>query len=237
MNWAEKFFTEGYLDIFQALGKFDHTQDEAIAITQLLRLPEGSHLLDIPCGFGRFSRALFNAKFKVTAVDSSDYLLSIARSENPGPLYLRGDMRDPPPGPYDAILNLWTSFGYFETPAEDHRSLAAWFSELKPGGVFIMEISDRERALSENPSLNSTTYKTRTIAGVTEDAWIDWDASEAVIRYSFLDKILVGKTRIYSRQQLISMIQEVGFSSYECFGGFDKRDKRPCDRLVIRAQK
>jgi hypothetical protein len=100
-----------------------------------------------------------------------------------------------------------------------------------------MELSDRERALSENPSDSGISYKIRKIENVTEEAWIDWEASEAVIRYSLQHKELIGKTRIYSRERLVSMVEEVGFSSYSCFGGFDKRSKTAKDRLVIRAVK
>lgn len=237
-HWSDSFFGPFFPKIFSILGKFESTKQDTRDLIKLFGMPVGSRVLDIPCGFGRFSYLLSKSGYVVTGVDASSYLLNIGRSKYPGPQYIQGDMRFPPSGPFDVVLNLWTSFGYFDNPDEDKVALFAWYHVLRPGGVLVMEITDLERAKFENPIMNSElTYKKRKVGEVIEEAWIDWSLQKATIRYSIYSKSFLGVTRIYSRNQLINLLNQVGFSSISCYGGFDSSPKLAENRLVIKAVK
>ena len=84
----------------------------------------------------------------VGVVDLSKDLLARARKRGVGPSlhYWRGDMRRMPQdwtNRFDAVLNLFTSFGFFADPADDRRVLtgfadAGTYADTAPDGVKIV---------------------------------------------------------------------------------------------------
>lgn len=107
-----------------------------------LDLPEGSKVLDLCCGMGRHSLALAEAGFEVTGVDLSEVLLHEARNQDGAQAvtWLRSDMRELPlDGGFDAVVNLFTSFGYFEDDEEQVKVLREVYRMLKPGGKCIID--------------------------------------------------------------------------------------------------
>lgn len=107
-----------------------------------LKLPQGSSVLDLCCGMGRHSLALADAGYKVTGVDLSNVLLREARAaDSEGRVsWHQGDMREVPlDESYDAVMNLFTSFGYFEKDEEQLKVLKEIYRLLKPGGRFIID--------------------------------------------------------------------------------------------------
>ncbi len=70
--WWQGFFDRAYVDTWEADGAFEGTEEEVDQLLTFLRsLPDGAQVLDIPCGFGRFSAPLQDAGFEVTGVDAS----------------------------------------------------------------------------------------------------------------------------------------------------------------------
>jgi SAM-dependent methyltransferase len=45
---------------------------------------------------------------------------------------------------FDAVINMFTAFGYLESEAEDLKVLQAVAKALKPGGRFFMDMLNRE---------------------------------------------------------------------------------------------
>ena len=84
----------------------------------------GLKVLDICCGIGRISSELVRRGFAVTGVDITSALLETAREdaryENLDIEYIQADTRSfIRHGFFDAVVNLYISFGYFENPADD----------------------------------------------------------------------------------------------------------------------
>lgn len=82
-------------------------------------------------------------------LDLSADLLERARRRGTGKAlrYTRGDMRRLPArwtGRFDAVLNLFTSFGFFLLPADDERVVAEWARVLRPGGVLVWHGANRD---------------------------------------------------------------------------------------------
>ncbi len=80
--WWRTFFDEAYVDAWATDGAFDETDEATAQLVDFLGLPTGARVLDIPCGFGRFSRPLHDAGHDVTAVDASSD--QIRRCGQPG---------------------------------------------------------------------------------------------------------------------------------------------------------
>ena len=111
-----------------------------------LGLKRGSRVLDIPCGTGRHAVRLARRGASVLGVDiTPEYLRAARRAARklPNARFVRGDMRALPPlGGFDAAINLWTSFGYFDDPADDLKTLRGVERALKPGGLFLIDMAD-----------------------------------------------------------------------------------------------
>jgi SAM-dependent methyltransferase len=120
---------------------------------ELLSLPVGARILDVPCGQGRHSHLLAEAGFNVDGLDYSRELLAVARKRGTGPTlrYTRGDMRRLPArwtSRFDAVLNLFTSFGFFAHPADDAEVIRQFARVLKPGGGLIWHGGSRDGVMA-----------------------------------------------------------------------------------------
>ena len=124
-----------------------------------LRLPANARVLDLCCGAGRHSRALLRSSptpLKVLALDLSADLLHRAAAASPGDVrvgYIRGDMRVLPlqPSSLDGAMNIFTSFGYFDTDDEHQRVLDGVARALKPGGRFFMDFFNPAPVIAQLP--------------------------------------------------------------------------------------
>lgn len=126
---------------------------EVARLVDLLGLPSGSRVLDVPCGQGRHAHLLAEAGFDVDGLDLSRELLDRARARGTGPRlrYHRGDMRRLPTEwsrRFDAVLNLFTSFGFFADPADDRKVIAEFARVLQPGGVLVWHGGSRDGVMA-----------------------------------------------------------------------------------------
>ena len=148
-DWWASYFDERYLLEYEPL--FDLAQDrrEVARLIEILSLPVGARVLDCPCGQGRHAHLLAESGYDVDGVDFSAALLKRARERGTGKQlrYTRADMRKLPArwsGRFDAVVNLFTSFGFFAQPADDARVIREFARVLKPGGVLIWQGASRD---------------------------------------------------------------------------------------------
>lgn len=140
-EWFAQWFNTGYYHTLYGHRNESEAHGFLEALVQRLGIPAGSAVIDIACGNGRHSRALHALGLHVTGIDLSSESIAIARSKGPDSIqYHTQDMRDPlPTGPYRVAFNLFTSFGYFDDPADDLRALQQIRAVLEPGGLFIQD--------------------------------------------------------------------------------------------------
>lgn len=109
-------------------------------ITEFLQLPTSHHIIDIPCGKGRHSIYLNSLGYTVTGADLSENSIRFAKQFETNNLHFEvRDMRKPYKNTYNAIFNLFTSFGYFETDKEDITILKNMKNGLKKDGVLVLD--------------------------------------------------------------------------------------------------
>ncbi|BCG60595.1 class I SAM-dependent methyltransferase [Paenibacillus sp. URB8-2] len=140
-EWYEKSFGEDYLIVYKHRD-FGGARREVERMIGWLSLPAGAKVLDLCCGMGRHSLALAEAGYEVTGIDLSEALLREARAQEGAErvTWVRSDMRELPlEGGFDAVVNLFTSFGYFEEDEEHLKVLREIRRMLKPGGKFIID--------------------------------------------------------------------------------------------------
>lgn len=140
-DWYEESFGEDYLIVYRHRD-FGGARRETDKMIRWLGLPAGARVLDLCCGMGRHSLALADAGYEVTGVDLSETLLKEARGQAGAERvrWVRSDMRQLPlEGGFDAVVNLFTSFGYFQEDEEQLKVLREIRRMLVPGGMFLID--------------------------------------------------------------------------------------------------
>ncbi|MBX0334361.1 class I SAM-dependent methyltransferase [Pontibacter sp. HSC-14F20] len=106
-------------------------------------------ILDLACGKGRHSLYLNQLGYDVTGIDLSEKSIAYARQyENERLSFDVHDMREVyKPETFDFVLNLFTSFGYFETETENVVALRAAAANLKHGGKLVIDFMNTDRTI------------------------------------------------------------------------------------------
>jgi SAM-dependent methyltransferase len=216
---APKLFTEDH---------WKRAPEEVEKVIALLEIKPLAHVLDLCCGPGRHSLEFARRKFKVTAVDRTlKYLQEAEKQAKVEKLdieFIQKDMRKfSRPESFDAIINLFTSFGYFENLEDDKKVLRNIYGSLKSGGKLIIDVIGKEvlaRIFIEHrweEDKNGTIFlqEGKPIKGWSwmENRWI-------MIRGSERKEFKVTH-RVYSGVELSSLMSEIGFRSVELFGSLD----------------
>ena len=192
-----------------------------------------SHILDCPTGFGRHAIELAKLGHWVTGVDISQQFLDIATKKaleaKVNVRWLKEDMRFLPyhfknPGFFDAVVNLYTAFGYLEDDVQDQLSLNSMSMNLKKGGVFIMDFFNfyalvrnyQPKSFDELPD-GSSLLKERKFDFLTgckreKVTKINIDGSKELYESSI---------RCYTLAELTKMFKAAGLTVQKVFGSFD----------------
>ncbi len=123
-DWFESFFGADYFEIYRDFFTPEATAADVDGIVSRLGLQAGARVLDLACGHGRHAIPLAERGFRVTGYDLSEAMLERARTDAIARgievRWMRGDMRALPfDTEFDAVINVFTAFGYFADPAED----------------------------------------------------------------------------------------------------------------------
>ena len=239
----ETFWTKLYPFLFTS-SKLDAAEAEVDSVLQLAGLERGD-VLDLACGPGRHSVALAMRGFRVTGVDLSAFLLGKAREQahekSVDVEWVQEDMRRfVRPGSFDLALSLFTSFGYFESKADDLKVLRNIHKSLRTGGTLVMEIAGREALAHRfHPTTSKELDDGRLLVERHEivDDWTrirnHWIAIENDKATTFRFEVT-----LYSGQELKDCLHQAGFSNIHLYGGYDGREYAlNAERLVAVARK
>jgi len=200
-------------------------------------------VLDIACGAGRHAVALAKKGCAVVANDLSPLLLQEARrlaeQHSVRITFSQKDMREISwCEEFDVVVQLFTSFGYFEDSDDDMRVLENVYRALKGGGLYVLDFF--------NATVVQKTYKPltrRMIEGiqVSEERSIVGDRIRKVITLSENGNIrrFVESVRMYSRDELVQKLCAVGFCVQDVLGDYDGSSFVPeqSPRVIVFAKK
>ena len=148
-DWFTSWFNTPYYHILYKHRNDADAQFFMRNITSFLNLPKNSYIADLPCGKGRHSVYLNSLGYKVTGGDlSENSILHAKQFENESLDFEVWDMRKALENKYDAIFNLFTSFGYFDDDNEDITILKSIKNGLQENGVFVMDFLNVEKVKS-----------------------------------------------------------------------------------------
>lgn len=188
---------------------------------------EGAAVLDAACGPGRHAIEFARRGCAVTGVDLCAPFLEAGResAEDEGLAldWVRADLRSfKRPGAFDLAVNLFTSFGYCDSPEEDLAILRNLRASLKPGGAFIVELVGKETAVRDY--VESEWYERDGMTVLADYAvigpwaglrnhWVLYRGSERFER-SFVQ-------RLYAGTELQALLLAAGFESAQIFGDLE----------------
>jgi len=235
-TWAPVMFTRE---------RFDNAPAETDQILKLLKVRPGAAILDLCCGPGRHAVELARRGFKVTGVDRTRSYLARAhkraRQADVDVEFVLADMRRfRRPRAFDAVINIFTAFGYFRKPADDVRVLKNVYASLKPGGVFVMELMGKERIAKIFTARTWHREPDGTI--ILEERWLEDDFGWIENKWTMIRKGRMRthdiSHRLYSAAELRTLLKQVGFAHVKVFGSLDgKPYDQDAQRLVLVARK
>jgi len=138
-EWFKYWFDTKYYHILYQDRNNDEAEYFMRNLVSYLNLNKNAKLLDLPCGKGRHAIFLNTMSYTVVGADlSKNSILHAKKHENNTLKFKVHDMRKPLQTKFDAILNLFTSFGYFdkETNINVLRNLK---KGLKENGVLVID--------------------------------------------------------------------------------------------------
>ena len=236
-DWFEEWFGEDYLHIY-------HHRDEEEAEHAIELIASNLHgrlinaVLDLGCGAGRHTKVLFERWWTV-GLDLSMALLRVARKESPDAPYVRADMRELPfaDESLDLVVNLFTSFGYFDDDSEHARVLRCVRAALRPGGMFVIDFLNASQVrkdlvpYDERVENGITIEQRRTIT--QDDRFV-----EKTIRLRERGREYIERVRLLSATDLERMLKTAGFEVSKRFGDYGGSDwSEDSPRVIIFASR
>lgn len=150
-EWFESWFDSPYYHILYQNRDEQEASRFVARLMEEIQLPKGSSVLDLACGKGRHSVFLHSLGYNVLGVDlSENSIYQAKKQEEEGLRFSVGDMRQPQgQAEFDLVVNLFTSFGYFGSEAENEKTLQAISESLKPGGRLVIDFMNTSKVVAQ----------------------------------------------------------------------------------------
>lgn len=238
-EWFADWFDTSYYHILYKNRNDQEAEGFISKLVNNLDLAPMSNVLDLACGKGRHSVTLNKLGYDVLGVDLSSQ--SIAHASKMASEHLQfavQDMREPIPGKtFDAVFNLFTSFGYFDAIEDNQRVIQSVKQMLKPGGLFIIDFMNARQVVD-----TLIEDEQKTIEGITFNIQREYDGSHIIKHIQFEDdsKEFSYTERVQALQlpDFRSLLEDENFQILRTFGDFDLQpyEESSSERLIIIAR-
>jgi SAM-dependent methyltransferase len=236
-EWFERWFGEEYLALYPHRDEVE--AERLIALLQARGVAQrGDPVLDMACGAGRHMRALAARGARVIGLDLSMPLLLRARGLHERRL-VRGDMRCLPfaDGAFTAVLNLFTSFGYFDGDAEHDLVLREVGRVLRSNGVFVLDFLNAPRVRTTLVARDECAVGQTT---VVQERRLSPDRRHVIknIHIAHLGRSFEERVRLFERAELEAMLREAGLTPEAALGDYEGGSHSPeSPRLLLLARR
>jgi SAM-dependent methyltransferase len=234
-NWFSTWFDTPYYHILYKNRNDEEAQSFMDNITHYLNMPENGTILDLACGKGRHSIYLNKLGYNVTGVDLSENSIAIAKeSSNETLQFKTHDMREPMNETYDAVFNLFTSFGYFHTHEDNIKTLKAIKESINEYGFGVIDFFNADFIIE-----NLVAEETKEIDGITFHIKRSVENKKIIKEIRFEDKgesfFFTEKVSAFTLADFEAMMEEAGIYLLEIFGDYKLRKfyKSQSERLIL----
>jgi SAM-dependent methyltransferase len=239
-DWYETWFDTPYYHILYHQHNTQEAQHFVRNIAQFLPILPQYKVLDLGCGRGRHAVYINALGAEVVGIDLSVNNIEYARQFQNERLHFHvHDMRQPfSPESFDVVVNLFTSFGYFDTHEENQQAISAAARNLKPGGKLILDFFNTPRIVR-----TLRPRYTQTVEGI--DFHIKKKYANGfiwkMIRFRDKGKNYVFQERVMALQafDLLQYFKKAGLKILSILGDYNLHsfDMQQSDRLILIGEK
>lgn len=234
-NWYTSWFDTPYYHILYKDRNYREAQIFMDNLTHYLNLPEKAKVLDLACGKGRHSIYLNQLGFDVLGADLSENSITEATKNTNETLHFKvHDMREPFEEKYDAIFNLFTSFGYFENDEDNLTTLRAIKDSLSEYGFAVIDFMNVAHVIE-----TLVPEETKTVDGIdfyikryVKDGHIykEIDFEDKDQKFHFIEKV-----KALTLKDFEDLMEEAGIYLLDIFGDYKlkKFHKTDSERLIM----
>jgi len=234
-NWFASWFDTPYYHILYKDRDYEEAQLFMDNLTNYLNLPEDAKILDLACGKGRHSIYLNQLGYDVTGADLSENSIAAASKHANDTLHFEvHDMRVPFEQKFDAIFNLFTSFGYFEQDSDNVVTLKAICESLTEYGFGVIDFMNVKHTID-----NLVPHEVKTVDGIDFHIKRFYIDDHIIKEIDFEDKgekyHFVEKVKALTLQDFEVMMEEAGIYLLDTFGDYKLRKfyKNESERLIM----
>ncbi len=239
-KWFQYWFNSPYYHILYSQRNDEEAEFLIDNLSSFLKPAPDSRILDIACGRGRHAIYLNKKGYDVTGIDLSEQNIKFARQFEQKHLhFFVHDMRKLAFINYfDIALNLFTSFGYFETEKDHVNALKSFCKGLKPGGTLVIDYFNTIKIIR-----NLTLRETKTVDGI--EFHLNKFVSEGKIikhiNFEHKNKAFAFEERVqaFELKDFERMFEKSGLKIVNTFGNYSLQDydEAKSDRLILVCQK
>lgn len=234
-QWYASWFDTPYYHILYKDRDYKEAQLFMDNLTNYLNIPEGGKILDLACGKGRHSIYLNKLGYNVTGVDLSEQSINHAKQfENPTLKFDVHDMTKTYTETFDAVFNLFTSFGYFEDEDCNLQTIEAIKSELNTFGFGVIDFMNVNYVIS-----NLVREDIKTVEGIdfyqkrsVKDGFIVKDISFKIDGEHFTYQ---ERVKAFTLDDFNALFEKAGVYLLDVFGDYRLRKYHPetSERLIL----
>lgn len=239
-SWFESWFDSEYYHILYKNRDEKEARKFIKNLVDFFKILPEHQVQDLACGKGRHSIYLNSLGVNVLGVDLSENSIHYAKMfQNETLSFEVHDMREIfAVNRFDFVLNLFTSFGYFENDEDNLKTIQAVSESLKPNGIFLIDFFNAKKIIK-----NLIPFEIKIIQN------IEFEIKKQIVdRYivkdiSFVDKgksfSFTEKVQYFNLEDFEALFQQSGLKLMTVFGDYDlnKFDVEKSDRLIIAFQK
>ena len=234
-SWFASWFDTPYYHILYKDRNYREAQIFMDNLTHYLNLPEQAKVLDLACGKGRHSIYLNQLGFKVLGVDLSENSIEIANKNANDTLNFKvHDMREPIKEQFDAVFNLFTSFGYFENDEDNLKTLVSIKENLSEYGFAVIDFMNVPYVLDQ-----LVAEETKSVDGIDFHLKRYLLDGYIIKEINFTDKgqdfHYTEKVRALTLDDFKQMMEQAGIYLLDTFGDYKlkKYHKKDSERLIM----
>jgi len=234
-TWYSSWFDTPYYHILYKERDEKEAQLFMDNLTHYLNLPENAKVLDLACGKGRHAIYLNELGFDVVGADLSENSIAEASKNSNDTLHFKvHDMRESFEEKYDAIFNLFTSFGYFENDDDNLKTLIAIKESLSEYGFAVIDFMNVYQVIN-----TLVPEETKTVDGIdfhlkryVKDGHIfkEIDFEDQGQKFHFTEKV-----KAMTLEDFEQMMEEAGIYLLDVFGDYKlkKFHRTESERLIL----